>query len=85
MLRIPSNCRWKDSVALSGSITLHWVAELIAFSSYRRMPFLAPIKGGIKQGADQLVTRQQRAEAGDVQLGRRYAPNQSEVGLPRCG
>jgi hypothetical protein len=27
---------------------------------YRRMPFLAPIKGGIRQGAEQLVTRQQR-------------------------
>jgi hypothetical protein len=27
---------------------------------YRRMPFLAPIKDGIRQGAEQLVTRQQR-------------------------
>jgi hypothetical protein len=27
---------------------------------YRRMPFLAPIKGGIKQGAEQLILRQQR-------------------------
>jgi hypothetical protein len=44
MLRIPSNCRWKDSIALSGSRTLHRVAELIAFSSYRRMPLLAPIE-----------------------------------------
>jgi hypothetical protein len=41
MLRIPSNCRWQDSVALGGScsialggnITLHWMAELIAVNT----------------------------------------------------
>jgi hypothetical protein len=27
---------------------------------HRRMPFLAPIKGSIRQRAEQLVTRQQR-------------------------
>lgn len=32
MLRIPSHCRWKDYIALCGSIPLHWVAELMAFS-----------------------------------------------------
>jgi hypothetical protein len=29
-------------------------------SSYRKMPFLAPIKGGVRQGAEQLILRQQR-------------------------
>ncbi len=33
MLRILSNCRWQHSSAPDGSIVLHWVAELIPFST----------------------------------------------------
>jgi hypothetical protein len=31
---------------------------------YRRMPLLAPIKGGIRRGAEQLVLHQHAPEAG---------------------
>jgi hypothetical protein len=33
---------------------------------YRRMPFLAPIKGGIKKGAEQLILYRRGWEADDV-------------------
>ena len=42
----------KDSVGVGG-------VQNRQSGCYRRMPFLAPIKGGIRQGAEQFVLHQQ--------------------------